>query len=161
MNHTTATISNLIETLMKNEEEFTYLVATSDDSLMINSTNGECDIVNDDFKGPSKNFLVIITILWSVISLIGILANLVVILVMICGSKLTSATHYFIINLAVSDLVFLLTCPTLALVSLHKLINYNHLPKILGKFICQFDYFSSHVSVFITCLTLMSMTFGK
>jgi hypothetical protein len=142
MNHTASTISNLLQ--------------------VINSTTSECDAVNDESAiGPSNRFLWIITFLWAFISLVGILANLVVILVMICGSKLTSATHYFIINLAASDLVFLLTCPTLALVNLHDLIDYSRLPQILGKIICKFDYFSSHLSVFITCLTLMSMTFGK
>ena len=161
MNYTTTAISTLFEIYFKTDEQLNDLEFMSDDGQMINGTSGECDAMNDEFKGPSDNFLLIITILWSVISLIGILANLVVILVMICGSKLTSATHYFIINLAASDLVFLLTCPTLALVNLHGLINLNDLPQILGKIICKFDYFSSHVSVFITCLTLMSMTFGE
>ena len=134
---------------------------SSEESFNDSLRQSECGETTEDFEGPTQRFLIVVTILWSLISLIGVLANLIVISVMVCGSKLTSATQYFIINLAISDLVFLTTCPTMALVNLHGLINYDRLPQFLGKVICKLDYFSTHVSVFITCLTLMSMTFGK
>jgi hypothetical protein len=58
-------------------------------------------------------------------------------------------------------MLFLTICPTLALINLHGVIIYNHLPQFIGKVLCKSDYFSTHVTVFITCLTLLSMTFGK
>jgi hypothetical protein len=129
-------------------------------------------------------FLLTITILWILIASVGVMANLIVICVMVCGTKLTSATQYFIINLAISDLLFLIICPTLALINLHRVIISNHFPEFLVKILCKLDFFSSHVSnlskrdcfrhffqqtnflifkmiVFITCLTLMSMTFDR
>ena len=96
----------------------------------------------------SPNLLLTFTIVWSLISFIGILANLSVVAVMLCGSKLTSATQYFIINLAISDTLFLAICPTLALVNLHRVIIYDHLPTFFAKVICKSDYFSTHVSTF-------------
>lgn len=119
------------------------------------------DYSNEPMAMMNPKFLLLITILWSLISIIGIFANLCVIAVMLCGSKLTSATQYFIVNLAISDMLFLTICPTLALINLHGVIIYNHLPQFIGKVLCKSDYFSTHVTVFITCLTLLSMTFGK
>lgn len=106
-------------------------------------------------------FLTIITISWTLIEIIGILANICVIVVMLCGSRLTSATQYFIINLAASDMLFLIVNPTLVLMNYHDILKNSDLPEIIRIIICKFDYFITHVTVFITCLTLMSMTFGK
>ncbi len=97
----------------------------------------------------SSRMLLTFTILWSLISFIGIFANLSVVAVMLCGSKLTSATQYFIVNLAISDTLFLAICPTLALVNLHRVIIYDHLPTFFAKVICKSDYFSTHVNIFI------------
>ena len=108
--------------------------------------------VDENSESPdllSVPVLLTFTIVWSLISFIGILANLSVVGVMLCGSKLTSATQYFIINLAISDTLFLTICPTLALINMHHVIIYDHLPSFLAKAICKSDYFSTHVSCLI------------
>jgi hypothetical protein len=94
----------------------------------------------------SQPLLLTFTIVWSLISFIGIFANIGVFTVMLCGPKLTP-TQYFIINLAISDTLFLTICPTLALINLHGVIIYDHLPSFLAKAICKSDYFSTHVTL--------------
>lgn len=91
------------------------------------------------------SFLFITSIIWVTISVIGILANMCVILVMFCSSTKKSATHYFITNLAFSDMFFLLISPTLAILNLNNSINFNQMPHFLGKLICKADYYLSHV----------------
>lgn len=93
-----------------------------------------------------KTFLLVTTILWASIALIGILANICVIFVASCSSGKKSATHYFITNLAFSDMLFLLVSPTLALFNLHQFISFDGLPLLLGKIICKCDYYLSHVT---------------
>lgn len=118
----------------------------SNDSL-INSYESENEFEEDlDNDVMIHYFLLTITVLWILIASVGVMANLIVICVMVCGTKLTSATQYFIINLAISDLLFLIICPTLALINLHRVIISNHFPEILVKILCKLDFFSSHVS---------------
>ena len=95
---------------------------------------------------PPPDNLLLFTIIWPLIALVGIVANLIVIFVMCFSIKLTSATQYFIINLAVSDIIFLTVCPTLVIINVHKLIHYDELPKIVAILMCKADYFSSHVN---------------
>ena len=90
--------------------------------------------------------LLLFTIIWPLIAVVGILANLCVIFVMIFSAKLTSATQFFIINLAISDILFLAICPTLVLINVHKLISFDQMPGLLAKLVCKADYFSSHVN---------------
>lgn len=106
----------------------------------------------EDFLSISKDpkFIFVTTALWILIQFIGILANLCVISVTFCSSRKKSATQYFITNLAISDSLFLLISPTLALTNMNDLINYDEFPHILAEIICKTDYFLTHVcSVYI------------
>lgn len=107
------------------------------------------------FISENKTFLLVTTILWVLISFIGVLANICVISVASCSSGKKSATHYFITNLAVSDILFLLISPTLALFNLHQLIKVNSLPELLGKLVCKTDYYLSHVSFLLFYLHIV------
>lgn len=145
----------------------------------------------------SNNLNTTTSIIWGIIAIIGIFANGTVLVVIFLASKLTSATQYFIINLAISDLIFLAICPTFLIMNYQTKI-YNHLPLLLGRlyfklyfiklsYFCYFrkiylqtrlffnacNYkinknnlkrflkFKFKLTVFITCLTLTSMTFDR
>lgn len=105
----------------------------------------------------TNNFILLLNIIWGLIIVFGLGANSFVLGVLICGSRLTSTTQYFIINLATSDLTFLLVCPTISLFHYNN-INLNYLN---GKLFCKFSYLLTHVTAFTTCLTLMSMTIDR
>lgn len=94
---------------------------------------------------PDIPHLLFFTIIWPLIAGIGILANMCVIVVMLMSAKLTSATQFFIVNLAISDILFLTICPTLVLFNMHRVIELDNLPALLAKLICKADYFLSHV----------------
>jgi hypothetical protein len=103
----------------------------------------------DDWENESFFFLIrtIVTVVWSVIIVIGVSANACVLFVTFFLSTNLTPTQYFIINLSISDLLFLLCCPTLLLVNYHGLINYDRMSTIFAKIICKLDFFSTHVSV--------------
>ncbi|CAF0775044.1 unnamed protein product [Brachionus calyciflorus] len=131
-------------------------------SLLNNTSNISLNIFSNGTNVSSQNTvtnLEIFTFLWIFISVVGILANSVVVIVL--PTKKRSPTEYFCLNLAISDMLFLFVCPTLSLISLHKLIIYENLPLLLAKIICKADFFLTHLTVFITCLTLMSMAFDR
>jgi predicted branched-subunit amino acid permease len=78
--------------------------------------------------------------IWSLISIIGILANGTVLAVIFLQSKLSSATQYFIVNLALSDLLFLAICPIFLMIN-YQTGFYKYLPLILGNIIIYFCIF--------------------
>ena len=122
----------------------TYLDNFSADYNFSNLT--DVDSCGDDFFNFEKNLAIIFNIIWCLIAVVGVLANSSVLIVMLCTTRFTSATQYFIVNLAISDLLFLLICPTLVMLNYNGLVNYTKLPFIIASIICKLDYFSSHVS---------------
>nr|QVK45766.1 G protein-coupled receptor [Proales similis] len=132
-------------------------VTLSSDQFTGNSSGEQ----SDDESLISKEFLTVISAVWMLIAFIGIVANLFVILVIAFVRRNKTATHYFIVNLAISDTLFLAICPALAIANLHQFIDYNRMPFILAKIVCKLDFFSTHLAVFVTCLTLMSMTIDR
>ena len=128
---------------------------TSNGSLLLNYSYALFDsaedysVNNDSDRGWDEfisNVRIVVSIVWPLIEIVGVLANAAVLIVMLCASRLTSATQYFIVNLALSDLLFLVICPTLALMNYHQLIIYEKLPQLVGDILCKLDYYSTHVS---------------
>jgi hypothetical protein len=126
--------------------EFVLLNDSQSSYLIDNQTVIGDDESFDPMIGQPGNLL-LFTILWILIAVVGILANTCVISVMLFSAKLTSATQYFIINLAISDILFLAICPTLVSINVHKLISFEQMPSLLAKLVCKADYFSSHVFI--------------
>jgi hypothetical protein len=126
----------------------------------INASNEDCELWEGDFV---SNLIKIMTAAWALIAILGILSNACVLVVFLMGKKNLNVTQCFIINLALSDMLFLIICPTFLIISYNDLqiTIFNNIPEILGAFYCKLDYFSTNVCVFITCLTLLVMTFGK
>lgn len=112
--------------------------------------NGTSDIRNGTCINQDAAFLtrmkIANTIIWSLIAISGILANGTVLVVMFMASKLTSATQYFIINLALSDLIFLTICPSFLIIN-NQINVYKYMPVLFGTLICKLDYFLTHVSL--------------
>lgn len=100
----------------------------STDIVMFTQNGTEISCNDEVF---SNNLNTTTSIIWGIIAIIGIFANGTVLVVIFLASKLTSATQYFIINLALSDLIFLAICPTFLIMNYQTRI-YNHLPFILG-----------------------------
>jgi hypothetical protein len=127
-------------------------MAQVNESTLLNGSayfgDNETDVEMFEAIGQPAS-LILFTIVWTLIAIVGILANSCVIAVMFFSAKLTSATQYFIINLAISDILFLAICPTLVLINVHKLVSYEEMPDLLAKLLCKADYFSSHVSLHI------------
>jgi len=111
-----------------------------------NLTLPECSTI-DDYDGFTTKLNAVMTATWSVITVCGVLSNGVVLAVFLCSSQLITVTQYYIVNLALSDLIFLLVCPAFLIVNYNQNFDYDNLPGTLGDFMCKLDYFSTHVSL--------------
>lgn len=105
----------------------------------------ECNTI-DDYDGFTDKLNTIMTVTWSLITVFGVLSNGLVLAVFLGSSQLITVTQYYIINLALSDLIFLLVCPAFLIINYNQNLDYNQLPVALGNFMCKLDYFSTHVS---------------
>lgn len=114
--------------------------------LVLNESYNEsfCELWEETSFVDNLSFFMSIT--WAIIAIVGILSNACVLVVMICNTQILTVTQYFIINLALSDMVFLIICPTFTIINYNQIIIFDHLPDLMGSFFCKLDYFSTHVS---------------
>ncbi|CAF1215106.1 unnamed protein product [Didymodactylos carnosus] len=92
---------------------------------------------------------------WVMIAVAGIVGNGLVIFVAIRFQKLNNVTNCFIVNLAVTDIVFLAFCMPLLV------IQYTLDQWFFSDILCKLLNFISFVSVLVTVLTLVAMTIDR
>ncbi|XP_021356919.1 neuropeptide FF receptor 1-like, partial [Mizuhopecten yessoensis] len=83
---------------------------------------------------------------YAVIILTALVGNLLVILVVVKNKRMRTTTNYFIVNLAVSDLMVIVWCCWVYLV--------DDLSEgwILGNFFCKFNSFAQGMSLQVTLI---------
>ncbi|XP_041478034.1 G-protein coupled receptor 54-like [Lytechinus variegatus] len=93
--------------------------------------------------------------IFSVITLAGLAGNFVVIYTIYCHTKNRTVTSYYILNLALTDIAFLLCCaPFTASV-------YATPTWLFGRFMCKFVFYMMQVSAQATCITLTAMSVDR
>ncbi|XP_078572403.1 G-protein coupled receptor 54-like [Branchiostoma floridae x Branchiostoma japonicum] len=90
-----------------------------------------------------------------VILLIGGIGNSLVIYIVARYSEMRTVTNYYIVNLAVTDLAFLVCCIPFTT------INYLMYSWIFGKTMCTFVPYMMQVSVQATCITLAVLSIDR
>lgn len=102
-------------------------------------------------------YLKILASIFYIISMIlGIGGNTIVLLIFIYYQRVKSVTNFFIINLAISDLIFALLCIPTTYVTAY-LIEYWP----FSSFLCVFFNYMQTVSVTLTVYTLLWITIDK
>ncbi|KAM6909702.1 C-C chemokine receptor type 1-like [Xenentodon cancila] len=114
-----------------------------------NDTFAPCDYV--DFKSFSKSYLVT---LYSFVFILGFLGNGVVVCVLVKHSKKTNITDLCLFNLALSDLLFILTLP---LYSHYILVNQW----TFGDFMCRFSSWLHQSGFFSSIFFMVVMTLDR
>jgi hypothetical protein len=105
----------------------------SDLNTHINSSHRPSSLLDKSFQANSSLlFSLLIFFAYAIIFLIGLTANIFVIVVILKCRRMRTLTNRFLLNLAVSDLLATLIClpPT----------AYHHYDKrwIFGEFLCRF-----------------------
>lgn len=122
---------------------------------MLNTTAGETEelALTCGMSGSHEFIFTLIPIIYGFNFVIGIVGNSMVVAVIYCYMKLKTVANIFVLNLAVSDLTFLITLPMWATVTATR----YHWP--FGEFLCKASgglvIFNLYTSVFF--LTALSI----
>nr|BAL04095.1 G-protein-coupled receptor GPR54 [Suncus murinus] len=96
-----------------------------------------------------------VPLFFAVLMLLGLMGNSLVILVICRHKQMRTVTNFYIANLAVTDVMFLLCCVPFTAV-LYPLPAW-----VLGDFMCKFINYIQQVSVQATCATLTAMSVDR
>ncbi len=101
-----------------------------------------CTIEEDGSCGhpPLSAQAYIVPIILAIITLVGLVGNSIVVFVIFYQGQLKTVTNYYIVNLAITDLAFLIACApfTAAL--------YATKDWMFGRFMCKFVFYLQQVS---------------
>ncbi|CAF2786990.1 unnamed protein product [Rotaria sp. Silwood2] len=129
--------------------------STMNNLTIINNNNNINISEHDDSNGPSLHTQYIFAGAWILIAVAGIIGNSLVIFIAIRFEKLSNVTNCFIVNLAITDIVFLVFCMPLLVV------QYTLDHWYFNETFCKLLHFTSFLSVLVTVLTLVIMTIDR
>ncbi|XP_071503853.1 G-protein coupled receptor 54-like [Diadema antillarum] len=133
-------------------ENLTIPYPTTD--LLITAQTDLNDVSNTADRSISIGNWLVPTIIF-LITLIGVLGNFLVIYVIIRHGQMKTVTNYYIVNLAFTDVSFLICCAPFTAVIIA-------IPSwIFGRFMCKFVFFMMQVTAQATCLTLTAMSVDR
>ena len=81
----------------------------------------------------------VITVIWSLLVVFGVLGNGLVIIIALAYRKLNDVTNCYIFNLAITDLLFILFCIPFTI------FMYTSTNWLFGVTFCKLNHFMSHV----------------
>ncbi|XP_067898705.1 type-1 angiotensin II receptor [Heterodontus francisci] len=119
----------------------------------VENTSVENKLYNCIIGGRHDYIFLMIPVIYSIIFVVGVLGNSMVLLVIYCYLKLTTVANIFLLNLALADLIFVITLPFWAA---YAAMEY-HWP--FGVFLCKMNatviLLNMNASVFlVTCLSI-------
>lgn len=99
---------------------------------------------------------VIFTVFYSAISLLAIAGNGIVIYLVVNFRQMRSVTNFFILNLALGDLLMVVLCIPFTFTSSYLLYNWP-----FGEALCRLVSYSQAVSVFVSAYTLVAISIDR
>ncbi|XP_055026609.1 mu-type opioid receptor [Misgurnus anguillicaudatus] len=124
----------------------------SDSSSLTNLNSSRCDRAELDKSSTPIIVAIIITALYSIVCVLGLLGNVLVMYVIIRYTKMKTATNIYIFNLALADA---LATSTLPFQSVNYLMGTWPFGDVLCKIVLSIDYYNMFTSIFT--LTTMSV----
>ncbi len=106
----------------------------------------------------SYQFLIGLMIFKCISIVFGVLGNIGVIIINVFMNKEKSPTTWLIVNLSITDLLVCLTIYPIWIVELVQIVSGIQSDE---KFFCKFIYSSGGVSIFLSILTLLAISFDK
>lgn len=79
--------------------------------------------------------VVVATMFYLIIFLVGVLGNVLAIFVISCGRSMKTSVNMFILNLCIADLLVMLICMPTALTEIYSMEAWY-----FGSFMCKFIY---------------------
>ena len=121
----------------------------------ISSTDSESDGYASEVDVMFVYYLFVVAtpVIFAIIIVIGTVGNFLVIIVIIVDHKMKNLTNILLLNLALADITFLLTCVSFKAYKFASLVtNFNDAT-------CKLVAYSEYVTVYVTVYTLMAVAF--
>ncbi|XP_077988645.1 G-protein coupled receptor 54-like [Glandiceps talaboti] len=114
--------------------------------------------INNETSASSVDMflMIIVPVIFGIITLISVVGNGLVIFIVIKYPNMHNVTNFYILNVALSDLVFVVVCAPIT--STLYIFPDNW---IFGDFMCRLVAYIQYVSVQATCATLTAMTVDR
>ncbi|CAL8369226.1 unnamed protein product [Gadus morhua 'NCC'] len=157
-----------MENTVRNSSDFVYLSRFSGPAMLFNSTmcrnqtdgnnTSRCEpdhAATGNFDGGDTTpviIAIVITALYSIVCVVGLVGNVLVMYVIIRYTKMKTATNIYIFNLALADA---LATSTLPFQSVNYLMGTWPFGDVVCKMVLSIDYYNMFTSIFT--LTTMSI----
>ncbi|XP_078266258.1 type-1 angiotensin II receptor [Rhinoraja longicauda] len=146
--------------MIENASVLQNLISAFDQNMMetmpnvsLENTSAEANVTRCTIGGRHNYIFLMIPIIYTVIFVVGVLGNSMVVIIIYCHLKLTTVANIFLLNLALADLIFVMTLPFWAI---YTAMGYHW---TFGNFLCKTSatvvLLNMNASVFlITCLSV-------
>lgn len=141
----------------------TTIAANDDDAYDLNMLNQLYQNEKENYLkteiGPRIHNLWIavpVTILYSIILIAGILGNILVCIVIIRNTSMHTATNYYLFNLALSDLIYLLFG-----LPFEVILFWHQYPYLFGATFCWLSRLIKDTCTFVSVLTIVAFSIER
>ena len=134
----------------KNNPMSFNLSSDSNTTTSLSTQNQRCVILDDSLAVQICQFLAL-----SIVLLAGLAGNILILLTVPMGQKLKKTVNYFILNMAVSDLLYPLTIIPLRLTEIISHSLHWFIPGTAGLVLCKIVRFAEHLSISVSVQSLM------
>ncbi|XP_071803687.1 G-protein coupled receptor 54-like [Asterias amurensis] len=105
--------------------------------------------------GGASVYTKLVPALIGIITLVGLVGNSIVVYVIVCQGHLKTVTNYYIVNLAITDIFFLVFCAPFT-ASIYATPSW-----LFGRFMCKFVFYMMQATAQATCATLTAMSIDR
>ncbi|XP_077862648.1 G-protein coupled receptor 54-like [Saccoglossus kowalevskii] len=125
------------------------------ESLYLNWTSNHTNFTYNDYDNSGVMVeLWLVPTIFALICLVGVIGNSLVIVVIIRHKQMKTTTNFYILSVAITDLVFLVICVPFTALSLVT-------EWVVGDFMCKLTFYLIFVVVEANCFTLTAMTIDR
>ncbi|XP_049820211.1 RYamide receptor isoform X2 [Aethina tumida] len=117
--------------------------------------NATCEIVSPDNVLRNPFFQSAVYLMYIIIFFVALIGNGFVCCIVLSSSRMRTVTNYFIMNLAVGDILIAVLCVPFTFVPILK----QYWP--FGSFLCAMVGYAQAVSVFVSAYTLVAISIDK
>ncbi|XP_031629910.1 neuropeptides capa receptor-like [Contarinia nasturtii] len=152
-------ILKLKEEQQKNKKKMNVsIIDVCDEDNMTTFNCSRNDFIAHE-RGPQMQnllYAIPITLVYSLILLAGIVGNLIVCIVIVRNSSMHTATNYYLFNLAVSDMVYLLFG-----LPFDILVYWHQYPWLFGLPFCKFRSLLTEACSYVSVLTIVAFSMER
>lgn len=152
------TIQNISSTVISSvsTEQLSSISITESSNTTWPNFSMDCSFENSNDFLTSRSFYLFVSIMYGAVCLVALLGNGLVCFVVQTSPRMKTVTNYFIVNLAVGDILMTIFCVPFSFVSTLILRFWP-----FGEVMCKVVNYSQAVSVLVSAYTLLAISIDR